>query len=139
MKKAQKMSGTQCKLARLQTQFKKLKKTGDIRGVLRIKALMALYRGEQIETVARCYGVSVKSLKRWQTDFEKEDRVSDRPRSSRPPTLSKEQEAELKAKLTDDNQRVWIARHVYVWVLTTFGVTLSGNRSPPLFTRVKSL
>jgi len=136
MRKAHKRSDNQCKLARLQTKYKRLKKAGDIRGVLRIKALMALYRGEQIKTVARCYDVSVRSLNRWQADFEKEDRVSDRPRSGRPPTLSKEQEAELKAKLRQDNQRVWIARHVHVWLLTMFGVTLSVRYLPALLRKL---
>ena len=90
MKKAPKVSENKLKLARLRTQYKALKKAGDIRGILRVKALMALYRGEPRETVARCYGVSVKSLKRWQAKFEAEMTVSDEARSGRPPKLSKE-------------------------------------------------
>ena len=136
MKKRTVVSENKLKLARLRTKYKALKKTGDIRGVLRVKALMALYRGEDLETVARCYDVSVKSLKRWQANFEAEDRVSDEPRSGRPSKLSAEQEAELKAKLTDDNQRVWIARHVHVWLLAMYGVTLSIKYLPELLRKL---
>ena len=136
MRKAKKLSESEQKLLKLRAKQKALKKAGDIRGILRTKALMALYRGETPETVARCYDVSVKSLKRWQAQFEEEDRVSDSPRSGRPPKLSKEQEAELKAELTENNQRVWIARHVHVWLSTMFGVTLSVKYLPELLRKL---
>ena len=136
MNKVKKVSENKAKVLRLRTKCKKLKKAGDIRGVLRTKALIAIYQGEQIETVARCYDVSVKSLKRWQANFEEEERVSDQPRSGRPATLSKEQSAELKEKLKEDNQRVWIARHVHVWLATMFGVTLSVKYLPALLRKL---
>ncbi len=136
MKKERKVSENQLKLARLRTKYKALKKAGDIRGTLRAKALMALYRGEKLETVARCYDVSPKSLKKWQAKFEAEEPLSDEPRSGRPPKLSKEQEAELKAKLMEDNQRVWIARHIHVWLSTMFGVTLSVKYLPELLRKL---
>ncbi len=54
---------TQLKLERLRNQYRQLKKKGDIRGVLRVKALIVCYKGMPVETVAACYDVSLKTLK----------------------------------------------------------------------------
>jgi transposase len=120
------------KLARLKRQYQELKRKGDVRGALRLKALIAYHEGNDEETVARCYGVSVKSLRRWIKREERNQSLADAARSGRPPELTPEQQEELKTILREQNQRVWTARHVYVLLLTTFGVAYSVKYLPEL-------
>jgi transposase len=44
--------------------------------VLRVKALIAYYKGMSAETVAACYDVSLKTLKGWIKKFEAERSLS---------------------------------------------------------------
>jgi transposase len=123
---------TQLKLDRLRNQYRQLKKKGDIRGVLRVKALIAYYKGMPAETVAACYDVSLKTLKGWIKKFEAEQALSDQPRSGRPSKLSSSQSEELKQMISQHNQRVWTARHVYLLLLTVFKVCYSVKYLPQL-------
>ena len=123
---------TQLKLDRLRNQYRQLKKKGDIRGVLRVKALIAYYKGMPAERVATCYDVSLKTLKEWIKKFEAERELTDQPRSGRPAKLSSSQSEELKQMISQQNQRVWTARHAYLLWLTLFKVCYSVKYLPQL-------
>lgn len=80
--------------------------------MLRVKALIAYYKGMPAETVAACYDVSLKTLKEWIKKFEAQNQLSDQLCSGRPAKLSISQAEELKQMISHQNQRVWTARHV---------------------------
>ena len=112
-----KQSKKQIKLDKLRGRYHQLKKkkekrNADVREMMRCKALIALYEGVDIETVAKCYGVGVKTLKKWKKGFEAQKKLGDKARSGRPPGLSSAQKQKLKEMITQDNQRVWTARHI---------------------------
>ena len=95
-----------------------------VRLICRVKALIAYYKGNKIKTVANCFDVSEKTLKRWIKRFEAQgcESLEDKSRSGRPPKLSAEQLEELKKIIEEDNQRVWVARHVYILIVSTFSM-----------------
>jgi hypothetical protein len=57
---------------------------------------------------------------------------STKARSGRPPKLSEEQLEELKKIIAEDNQRVWVARHVYILIISVFGLIFSVRYIPEL-------
>ncbi len=125
-------------ISKLKNYLKKLKKQSltpsIMRTIIRIKALIAYYKGSQLDVVARCYDITEKSLKEWIKKFEKyglED-LNDEDRSGRPTKLPKEKLEELKKIIKEQNQRIWVARHVYVLLITTFGVIYSVKYIPQL-------
>jgi len=127
---------TQIKLAKLQEQYHQFKKKGDIRAVLRVKALKAYYRGQPAQRVAVCYDISLKTFKHWVKQFEAESKVSDQPRTGRPRKLSLAQEQSLKEMISEQNQRVWTARHVYVLLITLFRVGYAVKYLPQVLQRL---
>jgi len=135
--KAQKATNdNQAKIVRLQRLYQQAKKRGDVRGVLRAKALKAYYKGIPLETVAKSYDVSPRTFKEWVKRFEREEEVEDQPRSGRPKKLPKDKEEELKQIIVTQNQRVWTARHVFVVLATTFQVVYAVKYIPELLRRL---
>jgi transposase len=131
------MNTQQEKLNTLRSAYRQLKKKErktnvDVREMMRLKALIAYYQGIPIHTIAKCYGVSLKSLRNWVKKFETNKNLADQPRSGRPPKLSPEQISKLKAKIAEDNQRIWTARHIYLWLKMTFSICLSTQYLPEL-------
>ena len=122
----------------LQRAIKQLKKgkrsASDIRKILRLQALVAYYRQQPLERIAACFDLNLKSLKRWIKCYEANgiEALGDAPRSGRPPLLTEEQKALLKAEMQKDRQRVWVARHVLVLLQTLFGVVYSVGYLPEL-------
>ncbi len=100
--------------------------------IMRVKALIAYYKGMPSDVIAICYDISEKSLQNWVKRFESEGEagLDDKPRSGRPVRLPPEQAAELKALIEQDNQRVWTARHVWVALTTMFTVCYSVKYLP---------
>jgi transposase len=100
--------------------------------IIRVKALIAYYKGVPSDVVATCYDVTEKSVKNWVKRFESEgdDGLDDKPRSGRPVRLPSEQAAELKALIEQDNQRVWTARHVWLTLMAMFAVCYSVKYLP---------
>lgn len=100
--------------------------------IIRVKALIAYYKGLNLQTVAACYDVTEKSVKQWVKRFESEgeDGLNDKPRSGRPVRLPPEQAAELKALIEQDQQRVWTARHVWLTLMAMFAVCYSVKYLP---------
>jgi transposase len=113
------------KVKRLKATLHRLvKESQALETILRVKALIAYYKGLDFKTVAACYDVTERSVKNWVHRFESEgdEGLDDKPRSGRPMRLPAEQAAELKALIEHDNQRVWTARHVWVALTTMFSV-----------------
>lgn len=127
---------------RLKSYLRKLKKQKltpvIVRTVLRVKALIAYYKGASIQNVSQCYDISVKSLKRWIKDFEigGPESINDAERSGCPVKLSKEHQEGLKKKIEEDNQRVWVARHIYDYILITYGIIYSIRYLPEFLAKL---
>jgi transposase len=134
MKQAQ--SEPQKRSNELQQLSKQLSAAKDVQGVLRCKVLIAYYKGLAPRVIVACFGISYKSLKRWQRRYESEGVVSDCQRSGRPTTLPAAQAAQLKEMIVTQKQRVWTARHVCVVLQTVFGVVLSVKYLPQLLGRL---
>src|SRR5919199_4030366 len=121
------------KLQHLRTMQRDLKKNqAPMRTLLRVKALIAVYKGMSPEVVAECYDISLKSLKKWIKQFEADEDLADRPRSGRPARLTPAQADALKQLILTHNQRVWTARHVYVLLVSLMHVTYSVRYLPQL-------
>jgi transposase len=127
---------------KLKAYLKKLKKqqitTSILRTIIRIKALIAYYKGSSIKNVATCYDISDRSLKSWIEEFETRglEGLNDKVRSGRPSKLPKENLEELKKVIEEQNQRIWVARHVYLLIVTTFGVIYSVKYIPELLGKI---
>ena len=119
---------------KLRIHLRKLKKQkltpSVVRTIMRVKALIAYYKGSSIDVVARCYEIGEKSLKQWIKEFETYglEGLDDEDRSGRPTKLPKEKLEELKEIIETQNQRIWVARHVYELLVTTFGKRLDQER-----------
>jgi len=118
------------KIARLRKMSKEFEKEKDVRGVLRAKALIAYYNGLSPAVIVQCYEINEKTLKNWLQRFENGEPLDDLPRSGRPCKLSPEKQAELREMIAKQNQRVWVARHIFEWLTTTFGVFYSVRYLP---------
>ena len=111
--------------------LKKLKKLEltrrNVRTILRVKALIAYYRTLEIQTVANCYEISPKTLRKWIKRFEHfgEEELLEGERCGRPPKLSADQQQELKRLIEQQDQRVWVARHIHEVIICVFGVVYS--------------
>lgn len=126
----------------LQGYIRKLKKqnpTHQIRKAIeRAKALLSYYQGLTTEVISQAYHFSERTIKTWIKKFNSYGLASlfDEKRSGRPSYLTKEQKAELKRMITEQNQRVWTARHVYQSLLMTTGVCFSVKYLPQLLGRI---
>jgi transposase len=123
------------KVKRLKAHLARLiKETRPLENIIRVKALIAYYKGLNLQTVAACYDVTEKSIRNWVKRFEREgeEGLNDKPRSGRPMRLPPEQAAELKALIEQDNQRVWTARHVWLALMTMYTVCYSVKYLPEL-------
>ena len=108
------------------------------RTIIRVKALIAYYKGNSVEQVANCYDISEKSVKSWIKRYERVgcEMLSDAERSGRPLKLLKEQQEELKKLIEEQKGRVWVARHVYLLLVTIFGVVYSIKYIPELLKKL---
>ena len=119
------------RIKELKVFLKKLKKSkltpSLVRTILRVKALIAYYQTLDMENVAKYYDVSLKTLKKWIKRFEYfgVEELLEEGRSGRPPKLSPTQQEELKRLIEEQDQRVWVARHIYELILSVFGVVYS--------------
>jgi transposase len=117
-------------IALLRDLCKKFEKENDVRSILRVKALIAYYKGMLPEVIAQCYEISQKTLKNWVKRFESDVQLDDFPRSGRPSKLPEEKQAELRQMIKEQNQRIWVARHVGVLLTTVFHVCYSVRYLP---------
>ena len=134
-------SEQQIKVEKLRSSYQQLKKkkvksNGDVREMLRLKALIAYYQGLKLETVAQAYEVGVKTLREWIKKFEAEVGLGDQARSGRPAKLSSGQQQQLKAIVTRHQEQVWTARHVSVLLEAVFLVSYAPKYIPELLRSV---
>lgn len=120
----------QVEIGCLREMCKKFEKENDVRSILRVKALIAYYRGMSPSVIAQCYEITEKTLKNWVKRFEKEEQISDLPRSGRPSILPKEKQDELRQMIAKQNQRIWVARHVACLLANVFHVCYSVSYLP---------
>ncbi len=126
----------EAKIARLRKMYKEFDKEKDVRSILRVKALIAYYNGMSSPVIAQCYEINEKTLRNWIERFENEVTLDDLPRSGRPSKLPKEKQEELREMIAEQNQRVWVARHVYVWLTITLKVFYSVRYLPELLRKL---
>jgi transposase len=98
--------------------------------IIRIKILIAYYKGIASDKITQCFDITKRTLKRVVKQYEADGTVEDRPRSGRPVRLPPEQAAELKKMITEQKKRVWTARHVYVLLASTFSIMYSVKYLP---------
>lgn len=98
--------------------------------IIRIKILIAYYKGIASDKITQCFDITKKTLKNVVKQYEADGSVEDRPRSGRPVRLPPEQAAELKKMITEQKNRVWTARHVCVLLASTFLVMYSVKYLP---------
>lgn len=129
-------------IKKLKVHLKKLKKMkltpSIIRTIIRIRVLIGYYKGSSIKMLAQCYDVSKKSIKNWIKDFETYglEGLNDGDRSGRPSKLPKDKLKELKEIIGAQNQRIWVARHVYMLLFASFGVVYSVKYIPELLGKI---
>lgn len=127
---------------KLKAYLKKLKKEkispNIMRTIIRIKALIAYYKGSSVDLIAECYDVNIKTLKKWINNFETYgiEELNDKNKSGRPSKLSEEELEELKEIIETQNQRIWVARHVYSVLINVFNVTYSVKYIPELLKKI---
>ncbi len=136
MNKSNALQQLRGKLRRLKKQKKQTRST--MRAIIRTKALIAFYKGIKKSVVASCYDVSEKSLNSWIKQFESYgiDSIDDNHRDGRPPKLPKHEGEVLKKMIEEDNQRVWVARHVYEALVRLFGVVYSVKYIPEVLKKL---
>ena len=115
----------QAEITCLREMCKKFEEGNDVRSILRVKALIAYYRGMSPDVIAQCYEITEKTLKNWIKRFEKEEQINDLPRSGRPSILPKEKQDELRQMIAEQNQRIWVARHIACLLANVFHVCYS--------------
>ncbi|MCP4752099.1 MAG: IS630 family transposase [Proteobacteria bacterium] len=130
-------------LDQLRKQLRKAKKQkshsrSNLRTIIRLKVLIAYYKGNRTDSIASCYDVSERSIKNWIKKFESygNDSMEDDPRAGRPTKLPEKEAEELKRIITKNNQRVWVARHVYGLLISVFGVSYSVKYLPELLKKL---
>jgi len=114
------LAGGAREITRLRKMCKGFEKEKDVRSVLRVKALIAYYNGMLPSIIVQCYEINEKTLKNWIQRFENEEALNDLPRSGRPSKLPKDKQEELREMIAKQNQRVWVARHIFEWLSITF-------------------
>tara|TARA_B100000700_G_scaffold13149_1_gene13248 strand:- start:169 stop:1272 length:1104 start_codon:yes stop_codon:yes gene_type:complete len=123
------------KIKKLRSAKKHYNKTGDVKMVIRIKVLIAYLRNISISEIAQCFEISKKTIKRWVKKFEsgdEPDALLDEIRSGRPPKLNEEELSQLRNMIKDDQERVWVARHVYELIVMMFSTIYSVKYIPEL-------
>ena len=129
---------TSAKIKELRKEIKKYKKDGNVNMVIRLKVVIAYLSEQPINTIASCYDISSKTIKRWIAIFESKGIDSLPPKSSsgRPPKLDMDKLNQLRETINEDNQRVWVARHVHNLVITLFNVAYSVKYLPTLLRKI---
>ena len=74
----------------------------DVKEKIRYEALYAVSRGRAVADVADIIAVEESTIYDWIRRWESEKTISDKPRSGRPPSITKEDEEEMK-RLIDEN------------------------------------
>jgi transposase len=90
---------------------------------LRTKIVAAVERTMNKHEVARSFGVSVSTVKRYVTQWEQEGTLDPKPHPGRPPTIRPEQQEVLRAHVTE-HAADYLDEHCLYWAGET-GVRVS--------------
>jgi transposase len=125
-------------ICQLRYEIQHYKSIGDAEMVIRLKAMIAYENGMDIKKIHKYFDVCIKTIKRWIKRYTNSgvDGLEPSKKSGRPANLNPSQLKELKAAMLEDNQRVWVARHVYVFLMTTFYVSHSINYIPEILKKI---
>jgi transposase len=82
--------------------------------------------------------VSTKTVRRWIQKYEMNgaDGLFIKPRSGRPPKLNSDELNQLKKIVEGDQERVWVARHVFTLIITLFSVIYSVKYIPEVLRKI---
>ena len=121
-------------ISQLREEIKYYKSEGDAEMVIRLKAMIAYEKGMDIKKIHKSFDVCIKTVQRWIKRHTKSgvDGLEPSKKSGRPPKIDPEKLKELKAMMLKDNQRVWVARHVYLILMTKFYVSHSIKYIPEI-------
>ena len=127
------------KIKCLREQSKEYQKIKDIQMVIRIKVNIANLLGMTSKQIASCFDFSKRTIKRWIKSYENGgvDELKPKPKLGRIPKLNNEALQELRAKIIADQERVWVARHVYVLIISLFSVVYAVNYILELLKKIK--
>lgn len=122
----------------IRSQIKQAKKQKEIQLFKRLNVILAVATGRPIDKAAGYHNVSIKSLKRWLKKYETMgiDGLKDASKSGRMPKLNEEQMLQLRALITEDKERVWVARHIVNAILITFSIIYSVSYLPQLLRKL---
>jgi len=125
-------------ISQLRAEIKNYKSEGDAEMVIRLKAMIAYEKGMNIKKIHNSFDVCIKTVQRWVKRYAGSgvDGLEPSKKSGRPPKIDPEKLKELKAMMLKDNQRVWVARHVYLILITTFHVSHSIKYIPEILKKI---
>jgi transposase len=119
-------------LKELRKAVKVYKKSGNVDMVIRIKAILAYLTSKPLDKIAQYLDVSEKTIRRWIKEYEHNgiDGLKVKDRSGRPPKLNQDELETLKAIVKENQERVWVARHLFRLISITFSVAYSVKYLP---------
>lgn len=126
------------KIQKLRKAIKEYKNNGDVNMVIKLKALIAYLSNKPISKIAGYFDVSEKTIRRWIKKYKKNgtENLADKEKSGRPPKLNETQLSELRSMIEKDQERVWVARHVFQLIFSVFSVIFSVNYIPFLLKKI---
>lgn len=126
-------------LKQLKSIEKGFKKASNVNMVLRMKVVQAALKGNTYDSISSCFGITIKTIKNYIKKYNSDggvDALLDKSRSGRPPKLDKESLIELKNIIASDQERVWVARHIFTLIYATFSVIYSIKYLPELLRKL---
>lgn len=126
------------KIKKLRQAIKEYKKNNNIDMVIRLKVLIAYLSDKPIHKIADYFDISEKTIRRWIKKYDKNniEGLENKDKSGRPPKLDENQLLELRSIIANDQERVWVARHIYQLILSLFSVIFSVKYLPYLLKKI---
>ena len=125
-------------LKQLKDDLKYYQSQKDIQMVMRITAIIAYEDGRNPNKIHMYLNASQKTIKRWIKRYLNSgvEGLKDLSRSDRPPKIDKEKLAEIGEVMKQDNQRVWVARHICCLIMSMLSVFYSVKYIPELMKEI---
>ena len=117
---------------------KKYQKDKNTQMVIRIKAFIAYLAGKTPKNISTYLDVSTRTVKRWVKAYKKDgaEGLKPKPISGRIPKLNEEALQKLRARIVADQERVWVARHIYTLIVIMFSVIYSVKYIPEILKKI---
>ena len=125
-------------LKELKDDLKYYQSQKDIQMVMRITAIIAYEDGRNPNKIHMYLNASQKTIKRWIKRYLNSgvEGLKDLSRSGRPPKIDKEKLEEIGEVMKQDNQRVWVARHICCLIMSMLSVFYSVKYIPELMKKI---